>query len=163
VGLWGEVFSRNWDVDGCSRRLAISSLTHRSGKPLDGNFDFHSFLIFFTCLLFWGSGAVTIREASGVHRTEPLRRGSWGPIKRDLVRVFRNCSRTLIALFVTPDRRWVSVGSGPRRGSALLQRVIIPAACILSVVGFCCCRERVTSVNVSRKVLLRGRDLVDPV
>jgi Ca2+/Na+ antiporter len=62
---------------------------------------------------------------------------------------------TLIALFVLGDRNGFSIGIGTTAGSALFNGMIIPAACILSVIGAVIVGVRVTSVNVSSKVLLR--------
>jgi cation:H+ antiporter len=58
-------------------------------------------------------------------------------------------------LFVLSDRDGFSVGIGTTAGSALFNGMIIPAACIFSVVGFVIAGTKVTSVNVSTKVLLR--------
>jgi len=110
-------------------------------------------LIFFTCLFIWRAcdGFEIASEYIGRNLSEGVRGGTINAISSSVPELFT----TLIALFVLSDRDGFSVGIGTTAGSALFNGMIIPAACILSVVGFVVAGKRVTSVNVSRKVLLR--------
>jgi len=62
---------------------------------------------------------------------------------------------TLIALFILTDTDGFAVGIGTTAGSALFNGMIIPAVCILAVVGTVVLGKKVTSVDVSAKVILR--------
>ncbi|EMI23008.1 sodium/potassium/calcium exchanger 5 [Rhodopirellula maiorica SM1] len=110
-------------------------------------------LIFFTCLLIWRAcdSFEIASEYIGRNLSEGVRGGTINAISSSVPELFT----TLIALFVLSDRDGFSVGIGTTAGSALFNGMIIPAACILSVVGAVVLGIRVTSVNVSTKVLLR--------
>lgn len=110
-------------------------------------------LIFFTCLIIWRAcdGFEVASEYIGRNMSEGVRGGTINAISSSVPELFT----TLIALFVLSDADGFSVGIGTTAGSALFNGMIIPAACILSVVGFVVMGVRVTSVNVSTKVLLR--------
>lgn len=110
-------------------------------------------LIFFTCLFIWRAcdGFEIASEYIGRNLSEGVRGGTINAISSSIPELFT----TLIALFVLSDKDGFSVGIGTTAGSALFNGMIIPAACIMSVVGFVVAGKRVTSVNVSTKVLLR--------
>lgn len=110
-------------------------------------------LIFFTCLLIWRAcdGFEVASEYIGRNMSEGVRGGTINAISSSLPELFT----TLIALFVLADKDGFAVGLGTTAGSALFNGMIIPAACILSVVGAVVLGVRVSSVNVSTKVLLR--------
>lgn len=110
-------------------------------------------LIFFTCLFIWRAcdGFEVASEYIGRNLSEGVRGGTINAISSSMPELFT----TLIALFVLSDQDGFSVGIGTTAGSALFNGMIIPAACILSVVGLVVAGQRVTSVNVSTKVLLR--------
>jgi cation:H+ antiporter len=110
-------------------------------------------VIFFTCLLIWRAcdGFELASEYIGRNLSEGVRGGTINAISSSIPELFT----TLIALFVLSDSDGFSIGIGTTAGSALFNGMIIPAACILSVVGFVVLGVRVSSVNVSTKVLLR--------
>lgn len=110
-------------------------------------------LILFTCLLIWRAcdGFEVASEYIGRNLSEGVRGGTINAISSSLPELFT----TLIALFVLSDKDGFSVGIGTTAGSALFNGMIIPAACILAVVGAVVMGKKVTSVNVSTKVLLR--------
>ncbi|MEM6978703.1 MAG: sodium:calcium antiporter [Planctomycetota bacterium] len=110
-------------------------------------------LIFFTCLIIWRAcdGFELASEYIGRNLSEGVRGGTINAISSSIPELFT----TLIALFVLSDREGFSVGIGTTAGSALFNGMIIPAACILSVVGFVIAGKQVDSVNVSTKVLRR--------
>ena len=110
-------------------------------------------LIFFTCLVIWRAcdGFEIASEYIGRNLSEGVRGGTINAISSSVPELLT----TLIALFVLSDKDGFSVGIGTTAGSALFNGMIIPAACIFSVVGFVVAGTRVTSVNVSTKVLLR--------
>lgn len=110
-------------------------------------------LIFFACLVIWRAcdGFEIASEYIGRNLSEGVRGGTINAISSSVPELLT----TLIALFVLSDKDGFSVGIGTTAGSALFNGMIIPAACIFSVVGFVVAGARVTSVNVSTKVLLR--------
>lgn len=110
-------------------------------------------LIFLTCLLIWRAcdGFEIASEYIGRNLSDGVRGGTINAISSSIPELFT----TLIALFVLADRDGFSVGIGTTAGSALFNGMIIPAACILTVIGAVILGVRVTSVNVSTKVLLR--------
>lgn len=110
-------------------------------------------LIFFTCLIIWRAcdGFETASEYIGKDLSEGVRGGTINAISSSLPELFT----TLIALFVLADKDGFSVGIGTTAGSALFNGMIIPAACIFAVVGAVVLGVKVTSVNVSTKVVLR--------
>jgi len=111
-------------------------------------------MIFFCCLFIWRAcdGFEVASEYIGRNMSEGVRGGTINAISSSLPELFT----TLIALFVLKEGSdGFSVGIGTTAGSALFNGMIIPAACILSVVGAVVLGVKVTSVNVSTKVLLR--------
>ena len=110
-------------------------------------------IIFFTCLAIWRAcdGFETASEYIGKDLSEGVRGGTINAISSSLPELFT----TLIALFVLDNTDGFSVGIGTTAGSALFNGMIIPAACIFTVVGTVVLGTRVASVNVSTKVLLR--------
>ena len=110
-------------------------------------------LIFLTCLLIWRAcdGFEIASEYIGRNLSEGVRGGTINAISSSVPELFT----TLIALFVLSDSDGFSIGIGTTAGSALFNGMIIPAACILSVIGASIMGIRVMSVNVSTKVLLR--------
>lgn len=110
-------------------------------------------LIFFTCLLIWRAcdGFEVASEYIGRNLSEGVRGGTINAISSSLPELFT----TLIALFLLSDANGFSVGIGTTAGSALFNGMIIPAACIFTVCGSMVLGVKVTSVNVSTKVLLR--------
>lgn len=110
-------------------------------------------LVFLTCLLIWRAcdGFEIASEYIGRNLSEGVRGGTINAISSSVPELFT----TLIALFVLADRDGFAIGIGTTAGSALFNGMIIPAACILTVIGATILGVRVTSVNVSTKVLLR--------
>ncbi len=110
-------------------------------------------MIFFACLIIWRAcdGFEIASEYIGRNLSEGVRGGTINAISSSVPELLT----TLIALFVLSDKDGFSVGIGTTAGSALFNGMIIPAACIFSVVGLVIAGARVTSVNVSTKVLLR--------
>ena len=110
-------------------------------------------LIIFTCLIIWRAcdGFEIASEYIGRNLSDGVRGGSINAISSSLPELFT----TLIALFVLRQEDGFSVGIGTTAGSALFNGMIIPAVCILTVVGTVVAGQRVTSVNVSTKVVLR--------
>jgi len=110
-------------------------------------------LILMCCLFIWRAcdGFELASEYVGRNLSEGVRGGTINAISSSLPEL---CT-TLIALFVLSDTDGFSVGIGTTAGSALFNGMIIPAACILTVIGAVVLGKTVTAVNVSTKVLLR--------
>ena len=110
-------------------------------------------LIFFACLIIWRAcdGFEIASEYIGRNLSEGVRGGTINAVSSSIPELFT----TLIALFVLSDRDGFAVGIGTTAGSALFNGMIIPATCILAVVGTVLAGVRVTAVSVSRKVILR--------
>ena len=115
-------------------------------------------LIFFCCLFIWRAcdGFEVASEYIGRNLSEGVRGGTINAISSSLPELFT----TLIALlFVTSpngdNENAFAIGIGTTAGSAIFNGMIIPAACILTVVGTVVLGVKVTSVNVATKVLLR--------
>ncbi|TWT55926.1 sodium:calcium antiporter [Allorhodopirellula solitaria] len=110
-------------------------------------------LISFTCLLIWRAcdGFEIASEYIGRNMSEGVRGGTINAISSSIPEL---CT-TLIALFVLSDRDGFAIGIGTTAGSAMFNGMIIPAACIMTVVGTVIMGVRVASVHVSTKVLLR--------
>ncbi len=110
-------------------------------------------LILFTCLIIWRAcdGFEVASEYIGRNLSDGVRGGTINAISSSMPELFT----TLIALFVLSDKDGFSVGIGTTAGSALFNGMIIPAACIIAVVGSVVLGVRVASVNVSTRVLLR--------
>jgi len=110
-------------------------------------------LIFFTCLLIWRAcdGFEIGSEYIGRNLSEGVRGGTINAISSSIPELLT----TLIALFVLSDKDGFAVGIGTTAGSALFNGMIIPAVCILTVVGTVVLGTKVLSVNVAPKVILR--------
>ena len=110
-------------------------------------------VIFFTCLIIWRAcdGFEIASEYLGRNMSEGVRGGTINAISSSIPELFT----TLIALFVLADEEGFSVGLGTTAGSALFNGMIIPSLCIFFVVGAVIAGQRVDSVNVSTKVVLR--------
>ena len=109
--------------------------------------------IFLACLIIWRAcdGFEVASEYIGRNLSEGVRGGTINAISSSIPELFT----TLIALFVLADQDGFAVGIGTTAGSALFNGMIIPAMCILTVVGAVVMGVKVTSVNVSTKVILR--------
>jgi len=110
-------------------------------------------LIFFTCLFIWRAcdGFETASEYIGRNLSEGVRGGTINAISSSIPELFT----TLIALFVLADKDGFAIGIGTTAGSALFNGMVIPAVCILAVVGMMIKGSVQESVNVSTKVILR--------
>ncbi|MGY8769692.1 MAG: sodium:calcium antiporter [Pirellulales bacterium] len=110
-------------------------------------------VILFACLFIWRAcdGFEIASEYIGRNMSEGVRGGTINAISSSLPELLT----TLIALFVLSDEEGFSVGIGTTAGSALFNGMIIPAVCIFSVIGTVILGTKITSVNVSLKVLLR--------
>ena len=110
-------------------------------------------LILFTCLLIWRAcdGFEIASEYLGRNMSEGVRGGTINAISSSIPEMLT----TLIALFVLADKDGFAVGIGTTAGSALFNGMIIPAVCILAVVGTVVIGKKVQSVDVSSKVILR--------
>lgn len=110
-------------------------------------------LIFLACLIIWRAcdGFEVASEYIGRNLSEGVRGGTINAISSSVPELFT----TLIALFVLADQDGFAMGIGTTAGSALFNGMIIPAMCILTVIGAVVMGVKVTSVNVSTKVLLR--------
>lgn len=110
-------------------------------------------LIFLTCLIIWRAcdGFEIASEYAGRNLSEGVRGGTINAISSSIPELFT----TLIALFVLSDKDGFAVGIGTTAGSALFNGMIIPASCILVAVFAVSAANRVKSVDVSPKVILR--------
>lgn len=110
-------------------------------------------LIFFTCLFIWRAcdGFEIASEYLGRNLSEGVRGGTFNAISSSIPELLT----TLIALFILSDKDGFAIGIGTTAGSALFNGMIIPAVCIFTVVGTVVLGKKVTSVNVSSKVILR--------
>lgn len=110
-------------------------------------------LIAWTCLVIWRAcdGFEIASEYLGRNLSDGVRGGTINAISSSIPEFLT----TLIALFVLADEEGFAIGLGTTAGSALFNGMIIPAACILSVVGRVVRGQRIDCVRVSRKVLLR--------
>ncbi len=110
-------------------------------------------LIFLACLIIWRAcdGFEVASDYIGRNLSEGVRGGTINAISSSIPELFT----TLIALFVLADRDGFAVGIGTTAGSALFNGMIIPATCILAVIGTVLAGVKVKSVDVSRKVILR--------
>lgn len=110
-------------------------------------------LIFLTCLIIWRAcdGFEIASEYAGRNLSEGVRGGTINAISSSIPELFT----TLIALFVLSDKDGFAVGIGTTAGSALFNGMIIPASCILVAVFAITAANRVKSVDVSPKVILR--------
>ncbi len=110
-------------------------------------------LIFFTCLFIWRAcdGFEVASEYIGRNLSEGVRGGTINAISSSIPELFT----TLIALFVLADKDGFAIGIGTTAGSALFNGMVIPAVCILAVIGMMINGKVQKTVNVSTKVILR--------
>ena len=90
-------------------------------------------IILFTCLIIWRAcdGFEVASEYIGRNMSEGVRGGTINAISSSIPELFT----TLIALFVLSDTEGIAIGLDTTAGSALFNGMIIPAVCILCVVG----------------------------
>ena len=110
-------------------------------------------LILFCCLFIWRAcdGFERASDYIGRNLSEGVRGGTINAISSSIPELLT----TLIALLVLHDQDGFVVGIGTTAGSALFNGMIIPAVCILSVIGVTISGMRRESVDVSTKVILR--------
>ena len=117
-------------------------------------------LIFFCCLIIWRAcdGFETASEYLGRNLSEGVRGGTINAISSSLPELFT----TLLALFFVAqaegqaaNEEAFAIGIGTTAGSAIFNGMIIPAVCILAVVGGTFKGIRVGAVQVAQKVILR--------
>ncbi len=110
-------------------------------------------LILFTCLFIWRAcdGFEVASDYIGRNLSEGVRGGTINAISSSIPELFT----TLIALFVLANQDGFAIGIGTTAGSALFNGMVIPAVCILAVVGISINGTTRNSVNVSTKVILR--------
>ena len=110
-------------------------------------------LIFFTCLFIWRAcdGFETASDYIGRNLSEGVRGGTINAISSSIPELFT----TLIALFILSDKDGFAIGIGTTAGSALFNGMVIPAVCLLAVIGIAIRGTTRDSVNVSTKVILR--------
>ena len=110
-------------------------------------------IISFSCLIIWRAcdGFEVASEYVGRNLQEGVRGGTINAISSSMPELFT----TLIALFVLSDMDGFAIGIGTTAGSALFNGMIVPAVCILTVVGSVVAGKRVDAVKVSLKVILR--------
>lgn len=110
-------------------------------------------MILFACVVIWRAvdGFELASEYLGRNLSEGVRGGTINAISSSIPELLT----TLIALFVLRDEEGFGIGLGTTAGSALFNGLIIPAACILTVVGGVVAGRRITAVRVSAKVIWR--------
>ena len=110
-------------------------------------------LIFFCCLFIWRAcdGFERASDYIGRNLSEGVRGGTINAISSSIPELFT----TLIALFILSDQDGFAVGIGTTAGSAIFNGMIIPAVCILAVIGVTINGTTRNSVDVSTKVILR--------
>lgn len=110
-------------------------------------------LIFFCCLFIWRAcdGFERASDYIGRNLSEGVRGGTINAISSSIPELFT----TLIALFILSDQDGFAVGIGTTAGSALFNGMIIPAVCILAVIGVTIKGTVRSTVDVSTKVILR--------
>ena len=110
-------------------------------------------LIFFTCLFIWRAcdGFEVASDYIGRNLSEGVRGGTINAISSSIPELLT----TLIALFVLADKDGFAIGIGTTAGSALFNGMVIPAVCLLAVVGIAIRGKVQNSVKVSTKVILR--------
>ena len=109
--------------------------------------------ILFCCLLIWRAcdGFERASDYIGRNLSEGVRGGTINAISSSIPELLT----TLIALLVLHDQDGFAVGIGTTAGSALFNGMIIPAVCILAVIGVSINGVTRDSVDVSTKVILR--------
>lgn len=110
-------------------------------------------LIVISCLVIWRAcdGFEIASLYLGRNLSEGVRGGTINAISSSIPELLT----TVIALFALADEDGFAVGLGTTAGSALFNGMIIPAACIFTVVGAMIAGKRVSAVTVSSKVILR--------
>jgi Ca2+/Na+ antiporter len=110
-------------------------------------------LILFCCLFIWRAcdGFERASDYIGRNLSEGVRGGTINAISSSIPELLT----TLIALLVLHDQDGFAVGIGTTAGSALFNGMIIPAVCILAVIGVSINGMTRDSVDVSTKVILR--------
>lgn len=110
-------------------------------------------LVFFCCLFIWRAcdGFERASDYIGRNLTEGVRGGTINAISSSVPELFT----TLIALFALSNKDGFAIGIGTTAGSALFNGMIIPAVCILAVIGVTINGTVRNSVDVSTKVILR--------
>ena len=110
-------------------------------------------LIFFCCLFIWRAcdGFERASDYIGRNLSEGVRGGTINAISSSVPELFT----TMIALFALSNSDGFAIGIGTTAGSALFNGMIIPAVCILAVVGVSINGTVRNSVDVSTKVILR--------
>ena len=109
--------------------------------------------ILFCCLFIWRAcdGFERASDYIGRNLSEGVRGGTINAISSSIPELLT----TLIALLVLRDQDGFAVGIGTTAGSALFNGMIIPAVCILAVIGVSINGVTRDSVDVSTKVILR--------
>lgn len=109
--------------------------------------------ILFCCLFIWRAcdGFERASDYIGRNLSEGVRGGTINAISSSIPELLT----TLIALLVLHDQDGFAVGIGTTAGSALFNGMIIPAVCILAVIGVSINGVTRESVDVSTKVILR--------
>ena len=109
--------------------------------------------IFFCCLFIWRAcdGFERSSDYIGRNLSEGVRGGTINAISSSIPELMT----TMIALLVMHDQDGFAVGIGTTAGSALFNGMIIPAVCILAVVGVSIKGVSRDSVDVSTRVILR--------
>jgi len=109
--------------------------------------------ILFCCLFIWRAcdGFERASDYIGRNLSEGVRGGTINAISSSIPELLT----TLIALLVLHDQDGFAVGIGTTAGSALFNGMIIPAVCILAVIGISINGVTRDSVDVSTKVILR--------
>ncbi|MEM9643896.1 MAG: sodium:calcium antiporter [Planctomycetota bacterium] len=110
-------------------------------------------LILLTCLVIWRAcdGFEIASEYLGRNLSEGVRGGTINAISSSIPELLT----TVIALCFLADEDGFAMGLGTTAGSALFNGMVIPSACILAVIGSVIAGHRVTSVDVSSKVIWR--------
>ncbi|TWU63249.1 putative calcium/sodium:proton antiporter [Crateriforma conspicua] len=110
-------------------------------------------VILLTCLVIWRAcdGFEIASEYLGRNLSEGVRGGTINAISSSIPELLT----TFIALFFLKDEEGFAIGLGTTAGSALFNGMIIPAACIFSVIGATIAGRKVTSIDVHSKVILR--------
>lgn len=110
-------------------------------------------LIFLCCLVIWRAcdGFEVASEYLGRNLSEGVRGGTINAISSSIPELLT----TTIGLMILSDEEGFAIGLGTTAGSAIFNGMVIPALCILSVVGTVVAGKRVDSVLVSTKVIWR--------
>ena len=109
--------------------------------------------ILFCCLFIWRAcdGFERASDHLGRNFSEGVKGGTINAISSSIPELLT----TLIALLVLNDQDGFAIGIGTTAGSALFNGMIIPAVCLLAVVGVSIKGVTRKSVDVSQKVILR--------